>query len=204
MPFPSWRDLYLVIAGVLLGLLMGPAVLGRVAPGAYDAMWTGPTARNLARTLQESDAAVSQELERMRGTGVTEAAIEEHRTERRRDLAPLHRAVEQARDQRAAGLSLAVWLVLALVMVAETLQSPQPRSDRAVAVRPAAGRLITIRYALLALWLAILLARPTLFEPLRQPGMVVLIVLMIVVALVAGFVPLGPRRSSPGPDAEAH
>lgn len=40
-PLPDQRHLYMLVAGVVLGLLLGPTVLGRFAPQQYDQLFDG-------------------------------------------------------------------------------------------------------------------------------------------------------------------
>ncbi|MEO0474512.1 MAG: hypothetical protein AAF085_00895 [Planctomycetota bacterium] len=40
-PLPDQRHLYMLVAGVVLGVLLGPAVLGRAAPQLYDPLFLG-------------------------------------------------------------------------------------------------------------------------------------------------------------------
>jgi hypothetical protein len=79
-------------------------------------------------------------------------------------------------------------------MAIEPLRSPQPGAGQRAAIPPALARLKTVRYALLAAVLVVLLARPTLVTraTLLFAG------LAVVVALLAGLVPLGRPRSAAG------
>ena len=52
---PDHRDLYLIVVGVLLGVLLGPGVLGRFAPNVYDRIFVG----------RDSAQVISDEMERV-------------------------------------------------------------------------------------------------------------------------------------------
>lgn len=64
---------------------------------------------------------------------------------------------------------MAVVLALIASLALETLLSPQSRPDGPALVSHLLGRLITVRYALGALWIALVLARPALLQriPIR-------------------------------------
>lgn len=204
LPFATHRDLYLLVAGAVLGLVMGPAVLGQMAPAVYDRLFVG--GGELAHELAEQEASLREELERIGASGVTQIAVQEHEQQRMREMLPLRMelATQQAeREGAIAGWMLALVVATVLVMVIESLVSPQPSTTaggtRRAVVPLAVSRLITARYALLAVWLALALARPMMLANL--PG--VFTVLLVVVAVAAAFVPLGPRKDEPL-NAEEH
>lgn len=75
-------------------------------------------------------------------------------------------------------------------MMIESLVSPDPSGDTPMRISPALGRLITARYALAALWIAIVLAQPALLKQLP----VLFVALLLAVALAAALIPLGTRK----------
>lgn len=164
-PVPNHRDLYLLIAGVVVGILVGPAILGRVASDTYQRLFVG----------QAPDLQAQVELiERLRATGVTETAVNEQLDKLRRNTADAQRE----HLARLQGLTTAVVLVLAALMMVEPLVQPE-------AVQARAG-LATARYALIAVWLALILARPALLRHISLS----FVVLLLIIALLAALLPL--------------
>lgn len=192
-PFADARHLYLLGVGLLLGILLGPAVLGRVAPETYAAWFTG--AGEAAAEIRAFNEDTAEGLERLIATGVSDIAIDEYIAERdaeRQFLPAFGRAViEQNQHEKAwAGRLLALVLTVVVVMGLEAWVGPTPRDGRAV-VPPALGRLVTIRYALIALWLMLALASPAAL--LGAPWVFFAMVLLVV--MVVGLVPLGKNQT---------
>jgi hypothetical protein len=167
--------LYLIVAGLVLGLLLGPAVLGRLAPQRYLALF--PSVESARADLEAFDRNLSDLARQLAATGATGAAADELRVQMAPQRLPLVTALIEAK--RSAGRLPAVTLALAALMVIE-----------AAGGSVLARRLVTVRFALIALWIALLLAQPAALAdvPIAFAGLV------LVVALVAGLVPL-PRRS---------
>lgn len=199
-PFPDHRDLYLLVAGAVLGILLSPLVLGRVAPGWYDAAFRG--GGEAGAIVDQADAEIEAELERLKATGVSEVALAEHRARRMEATLPQRLEAMEARWRRertVLGWMTGLIVAAVLVMAIEALVAPAPPAEptqrpgsQAVVLRPAQGRLKTVRYALLATWLALAIAQPTLLK--QMP--LTFTLLVIVVGLAAGLAPLGPRRES--------
>ena len=192
---PDHRDLYLIIAGVILGILLGPAVLGRLAPERYAALFEGPP-------LQSQLAALNDRLERDKAMrealitgGADHATLEAFDQKHGSGVGSLREALASsaaARGRHAEWLtSRMVALVLAVLalMVVETLLEPGATNPRGASVR---RRMAGARYALIALWLAMVLAQPALLRSLP----VVFTVALVAVALAAALVPLR-RRAAP-------
>jgi hypothetical protein len=76
------------------------------------------------------------------------------------------------------------------MMMLEALVGPDLRSKGPVEVSPALGRLVTSRYALTGLWLAVVIAQPKLLAQLP----VVFAGLLIVVAAGSALMPMGKNR----------
>lgn len=192
---PDRRHLALLGVGVLIGLLLGPMVLGQISPAAYRAIFTGDRGQ-----VEQLEAAID-DLERQRSevgrlaqqSDVTEVAVDELRQEIDREQAVIEKAFayEQLRYGLLESASLLLALVVALVVVSifDATIGPRPgRSGRAV-LTPMHGRVTTIRYALLASILAVLVARPLLLNEVSW----VFVTLLLGVIAIAGFVPLGRR-----------
>ena len=189
-PFPDHRDLYLIIAGVVLGVLMGGAVLGNIAPSLYQRLFVG--GQDALSQLQQRRAEQADKLKRLRGTDVSQTRLNERIAAFERELVPLKGRYEKAvreHEQWLAGRMTALVLALAGVMVLEVLAGPQLGAGRRVTVPRALNRLITIRYALIALWLALVIAQPRLLSQLP----VLFTAMVLAVALIVAFIPLGRR-----------
>ncbi|MEX0652708.1 MAG: hypothetical protein WD534_18300 [Phycisphaeraceae bacterium] len=195
-PFPDHRDLYLLVAGLVLGVLLGPAVLGQLAPGVYDQVFVG--SGPATTELRKQEAAHEQALRDLEQTGVSDAALVERAAAFEQQRMMLRAQAEQERMahlSRLTGRMMALVLAVVGIMVIEALVSPQPEGGKRQAVPAVIGRLVSVRYALLALWLAVALARPGLLVEVP----VLFVALLIVVALVVALVPLGRRREQGEP-----
>lgn len=188
-PFPDLGGLYLLIAGIVLGVLLGPAVLGRLAPTVYEDTFVGGAEQR--QLLEDNQSAVEEQAQTLEEIGVTDAAIPEHLMQIKQQQI----AWEVARQQHLttlAGWTTSLMLAVIAVMMIESLMSPD-LSDKGsggrLVVSPAMGRLITARYALCALWIAVMLAQPKLLSQLP----IVFAGLLIVVAVGAALVPLGRK-----------
>lgn len=193
VPYATAGHLYLLVAGVLLGVALGPAVLGRLAPQTYDAWFVG--GGEAAAQVVREEAGLTKQVELLRGIGVTAVAEEELLARETERIAPLKAQAEISRaerDRAVGGWLLSIVAALALLAVAEPLVMPEPREGGRVEVPRAMGGLVTARYALLAVWVMIAVAKPGILLQLPWP----LVGTFIAVAAAAALVPLG-RRSRP-------
>ena len=182
------RDVYLLALGIVLGVLIGPQVLGRWAPAAYDRLFVG--GGQAQRELDDFDRHVSEELRRLNGTGATKTAIEEKAAELLKDRAEKSERRDANLRQHAAWLAgqmNALLLALLVFMIVEAVTDPA--SAWGARFR---NRLATVRYALMALWLALLLGQQ---QWLRDVPLAFL-ALLVVVALLAAVVPLRRREGT--------
>ena len=97
----------------------------------------------------------------------------------------------EAHHDKLLGMATAMLLLIVLLFAAESILSPQRseiESGKAV-VPPMLSRLVTVRYALAAGWLMLMLAQPVWLRGIELwfGG------LLLVVVLLAGLVPLGKR-----------
>lgn len=194
-PFPDQGSLYLLVAGILLGVLMGPAVLGRLAPSIYEDAFVGGA--DLARQLREDQALTQEQAETLDQIGVTDAAIPEQILQRQQQEVVLQAQLQQAKREHHASLTgwtTALMLAVIAVMMLEALLGPETKAGTPTQVSPSLGRLVAARYALTAVWIAIVIAQPQLLAALP----IVFAGLLIVVALGVALVPLGPKGSRPG------
>jgi hypothetical protein len=185
--WPNHRDLYVLIAGLLLGVLLSPGVLGRIAPQTWERFFLDPVTaqQDLIRFVEQSEANRAQVRHQLREIGVTDVAMIEFDEQDRRQRAQLEQRIQRAWFNH--GRMIALIFALGIIMVLEC-----------IATAPAtAARLASVRYAMLALWLALLLAQPAMARFVSM----LFVALLVVVALAASFVPLGRRRGN-GPAGE--
>jgi hypothetical protein len=184
---PGVRDTYVLLAGVVFGVLLGPAVLGRAAPNVYEVLFVGGRAE--AQALAVYEAETKSLLEQLGVTGVSAEAAEQLVDDRGVDGRPIVEAVEAARTGHAFRLlrmMMAIVAAVVVVMLLETFAAPRPEDGGAPGRGVVLGRLITVRYALAAMLIALALARPA---PLANLP-VVLTAVLLGVAGLAGFIPL--------------
>jgi len=209
----------MLVAGVLLGVLLGPAVLGRVAPQLYDPMFMGSgdmSALDEARTEldafisgDDSDERIADIMKQAEVLGddgdSAQASTQEQITAIMNGFAnkqaDLKDAVElakipvlanqQAHREKLSGMATVMLLLIVLLFAAEAILSPQRDEIEAgkASLSPALSRLITIRYGLAAGWLMLMLAQPVWLRGID----VMFGGLLLVVVLLAGLVPLGKR-----------
>ncbi|QDU35020.1 hypothetical protein KS4_30970 [Poriferisphaera corsica] len=207
LPFGDHRDLYVLIAGLLIGLALGPGGLKQVSPKVYNDLFIGNT----------------QEVLRYQGLKANEEAAEEQvRAQLREQLSAkqgegssvsdlegvVDRMVPQVMSQQMSKLELAareaelkylfhlVGLASSLVIgvivlgVIETQLLPRKTAE-GYALPWQLGQLVKVRYVLLAGWIAIMVARPVLI--MQVP--VFFTVVLVALALGLGFVPLGKKTA---------
>lgn len=173
---PNHLDLYLIIIGVAAGISLGPYVLGRVSSRTYDRIFVVGTT-GLQQLSQLDDHALDRRSHFPEG--ITEIAIQEYldkehagRQERRLDMRATH-------FDRLRSILTTLVLAIMAIMILETLVTPGA----------VPSRLTAARYALIAVWLAIVLAQPRLL----QVASVTFVSLLVVVVALATFLPLRKR-----------
>jgi hypothetical protein len=189
-PFPDYRDLYILVAGVIIGVILSPAVLGQLAPAGWESELFGGA--GLERQLQQLNEQWQADQQTLAASDVSQAAVTERREQYLQQRGRLVDALTAVRNERAGRMLVALMLTLGAVMVIEPFLSPQPdQASQRAAVPQALPRLKTVRYALIALFIALLLARPSLLAS----STLLFAALLIAVALGVGLVPLGKRRA---------
>ncbi len=172
-------NLFLLLAGVVVGVAAGPDVLGRLVPKVYQKVFDRYP-HEAQDQLDRFEAQVQTQHQRLAQTGATQAALEEFDRRHRHQRRALELEVQLERHQQRARLwgTAASWvLALVMVMAVEAWVSP-----------PIRHRLATARYAVAAVWVAMVLANGQLHQ---TP--IVLTCLLAAVALMAGAVPTKPN-----------
>lgn len=210
----------MLVAGVLLGIVLGPSVLGRVAPQYYSPLFIdgGETeqidkavadikafeADNLAhqarvQAIYDQYAAIADEGDSAligRDEQINELNDAREAERDRLDL-QLEFATESAaanHREKLSGMATVMLLLIVVILAAEAILSPQRDEieQGKTALPPALSRLVTIRYALAAGWLMLMLAQPVWLRGIDPwfGG------LLLIVVLLAGLVPLGRRAGA--------
>jgi hypothetical protein len=173
---PEARHLYLLVAGIIAGVLLGPGVLGRVLPEVYDRWFVG--GREAAMNVQALEQKRAELLVQIRATGddAAAAALEQEMSAR---LAMAQATLQQAmrsHSDRALGFVLALAVAMVVLMSAEAALA----SDS-----PWRSVLITARFLVIAGGAALLLAQPQLLRGVWWLGAVGALVLAVVLASLA-------------------
>lgn len=112
---PGGRSAAAVVAGISIGLLMGPGVLGRARPEWHASLFAGGASERAA--LAEMSKRHAEEMLALTASGVTADAIEEHRARQRSQSDPLRSWLEAATRRRRAALDWAAQGMLALYFI---------------------------------------------------------------------------------------
>ncbi len=177
---PGSFELYVIIAGIFLGILLGPAVLGRLAPEVYDKV--------IANRVQPKTSLADFEQQtfelqaKLESTQATPAAMGEFLTGRgiQRERIKNEDQLELIRAQ-LRGLSRSVALIMAIlvVMVLETIIDPIWQLARA--------RLQAARYLLMGFWVALTLAQPVFLVGFPLAFFFAMILLITVSVLLSSW-----------------
>lgn len=181
---PGHRELYLLVIGVIVGVLLGPGVFGRFNPQAYDDWFVG-SGKNLA-VIQEKQTKFEADLRALVEAKTTPIAIEELKAHHDESMAVLQAQMQALRDKTALKLSgrgHALLLAMVALMVIETMIAPSKEIFR--------QRISAARYCLIAAWIALALAQPALI--LHTP--IELAIAAVAIALAAAVIPMPFRRA---------
>ncbi len=174
---PNQRDLWLIIVGVFVGLLLGPHVLGRGAPDLYDLLFlTGDI--GLSDVEQSSSSELPPEIF-LHDEDVSDGAIRQavvnaltRQQNNRQEKTDGHLA-------RLQGCLSALIITVVVIMMAETLTSHFQILNL----------FRIVRYVLLAVWIAVTLGQPQLLSHFS----IAFVLSLMLVCLIAGCLPI-PRR----------
>lgn len=115
---PGGRAAAAIVAGIVVGLLAGPGVMGRVRPDVHRAMFVGALAeRDAADTLERRQNA---DIKGLLQAGVTPAAIDELRAQHDAELEPLRTAQRDAERDHRRWLWLAASVMIAAYVMCIT------------------------------------------------------------------------------------
>ena len=190
---PDHRDMYLLLLGLIVGLGLSPWILGKYLDENAFTKWyyygNAPAFDDLAQFIEEqqdrtlrkkADVAAALKL-----TDATEQAIHEKIAEIDIDAdaerRPYVDAVAEAREQHR------VWMqsfIFTLAIAAAALMFIEPLFDPTSRLAGLRRRLTTGRYAIMAVWVGAVLAKPHF---IAMPLVPVLILLMAISLLAAAL-----------------
>jgi len=200
---PDHRDMYLLILGLIVGLALSPWILGRFLDEPTFNRWYyggGESLRAYERFIRTHEVERSQKhqdlLDRLAATGATKEAVDELQAqfvaEGQAYLKPYEDAVL---IERAIHEAWYRGLITAMMLTAAVLMLLEPLFETSGPMAPLRRRLIFARYAVLATWIALTLAKPHVL--LGTPWLFVLLVIAIVVMAAALPQMLGANRKRP-------
>lgn len=183
---PHPNHIYLLVVGLVVGMVLSPWVLGNISPETYQ-RWIAGTGQQVQK-LRDLERDQADRLERLQDTGVSSSAVAELERELNREFqAQAQQIALEAQEQvdwlRERGL--AIWLAILVLMACEALFSDVSR--------PLVRRLTTGRYALIAVWLGMALAQPAMLRGVP----VLFALLLIAVVIIMAIIPMPKRGSSP-------
>jgi hypothetical protein len=168
MTGPDHRELYLLVGGIVVGMLLGPAVFGRLAPDIYNNWFPSyeQAQADLVKAEQQNVALniLTQGGVDLSSVDAADGTADLDALRARRDTAVRHRG-------RLAALIVA----LVAVMIVEVLAAERPIVRR---------RLTRARYVLAAAWVALLLAQPGALGAWILPMAAIIVAIAIVAAYI--------------------
>lgn len=119
-----------LVGAVVFGLLLGPSVMGHLAPQAHRYLFTGAAAEHSA--LVEKQREMREAIEAAEASGVSEQYIPELREQYEQELAALRQTVDQSQTERRATiggiLAVPCLLVALFITISRLIAAPnRPR-----------------------------------------------------------------------------
>jgi hypothetical protein len=116
-----------LVGAVLFGLLLGPSVMGQLAPDAHRYLFVGASTEHTA--LIEKENEMHEAIEAAEASGVSEEYIPELRDRYERELAALRESIDTSQTQRRATiggiLAVPCLLVALFITIARLAASAQ-------------------------------------------------------------------------------
>ncbi|MDX2114259.1 MAG: hypothetical protein SFZ24_01390 [Planctomycetota bacterium] len=109
---PGGRPAAAIVAGLVVGLFMGPGILARTHPALHERLFLSTT--DQTRAIRQLASTHAQELAVLRQSGVSPAALTEHTQRQADQLAPLEDQRSRAAAQARARADWAAHACLAL------------------------------------------------------------------------------------------
>ncbi|WP_432799064.1 hypothetical protein [Poriferisphaera sp. WC338] len=197
LPFPDHRDLYVLIVGLLLGIVLSANFLGAVAPNLYNKIFLGNLAERTAIIEYEKQVApFKAELQAKQAAGENQQMDQQTFMQimaMQKEEQQLKANLVQASTAHTTGLlGIILTLVLAVVAVSviETQIVPNTKNNRAE-IPPSLGRLTRLRYVILAAILTIIIAQPNFISTVP----ITFAIILIGFILFAGLFPFGKKSA---------
>jgi len=175
-------------AGVLLGMLLGPAVLGKLSPTAYQRLFIGSGDR-IAELLKDLDQIKVQEQRIVflaAETDVTPIAVEEMIAAIETHRFWINSSLAAEQHWQSIALLLYLLVTLVVLMAFESVMRVSQAKQSKVWL-PIQSRLTLARYVVVALVLALVIARPSLLAQIDWAIMaIILLVLGILLCIPTG------------------
>jgi cation transport ATPase len=178
---PGTFELYVIILGVFLGIVLGPAVLGRFSPDSYDKFIVQRAGQPQSLAEFEDETLKQQTL--LQATQATPVAVSEYLASRQAQRARIMNddQTEQIRAQlRGLSRSVALIMTILVIMVLESVIDPVWRLARA--------RLQAARYLLISFWLALTLAQPVFLVGFPLAFFFAMILLISISVLLSSWI----------------
>ena len=204
---PDHRDLYLLVVGLALGLLLSQYGLGWFAPDTYEKWFMdGQEARiryeaaiqDLDQKVKDKKIELAKEAKRL--GEISDTAVKAQEGREKSELTKIYHAAEpnlvnlreerrfaqQEQAKRHRAWLNGLILVLVISMIGHALIEPGAEGMAHVL----RSRLTTMRYALMAGWIALFMAKP---DPLESVPVAFVLMLGVVIFAAA----MAPRCSAP-------
>lgn len=179
-PGPDHREIYLIIAALVVGIALGPLVLGTIAPVTYDRLFV-LDGQGMADLQQQQDK-VRNIKQLLNTSGATYTALEEQLRQLDAEKNRFFLDASRRHLNRLGGLMTALVLAVVALMLIEAV-TLFPRS--------ALRRLATARYMLLAVWITLAGAQPMLLRGASS----LFVIALVSVTIVAAVVPIATHTN---------
>lgn len=191
-----------MVVGITAGLILSQWGLGRFNPDAYAKIFVGAHDARMSFIEQVKKRVdkmkdIEERRVKVEATG-SESAMADFNARAERELDEVTTPIDTLKTEmkvlerdHAAMLqnySSALLLVVVVMMILETLFDESSGGY----VGTLRGKFTSIRYAVIAVWLAVFIAQPMLIRDVP----LMFFVLLLLVAVGAGLVPLGKRGAS--------